>query len=206
MTTGNPILIQPLAPSLVHCPRCSGAIANINQEGMTSIIPGRYVYDDGDSVPDAARSLGAYSCIYMASFGSCPHCQSGYWSLDVYLHTGSGDALIDLLSEDDCPDYRYRHTSAAMTWLINSYATAEGRAYCHSIGPLIAPEDPRSTWPQATRMVVELAPMITSVQAAVARMVFNAGVDAIVYAPHQEVIKTGNDRTTDEPPSPYHAN
>lgn len=199
--------ITPLTTAAVNCPRCTGTIAHANQHGVTTTIPGTFLYTDGDAIPNMPSQLESYTCLFMASFGRCGQCNSRYWFLDVYLHTADGDPIYALLANDlDKPDQHYTALHPTGSWLIYGYATEHGRAFHHSIGPLLPSGDDYDFWRLAASRATELIPDLLAMQTAVTREAFTAGIEQLSQYPMgTERHASGSSRIIDEAPAPYSA-
>lgn len=194
-----------LATLTVACPRCLAPLAIIKPDSCAMIEPGTMLCNDGDAIPNTPRQLDSYTCLFMASFGHCVHCKSRYWFLDCYLHTEGGDAIYSLLAEDlDKPDLHYTVQHPAGPWLVRGYATDHGRAFSHSIGPLLPCADGYNFWHHASTRATDLLPDISAVQTAVTREAFSEGLDKLsVYKPGTEGLACGSRRIIDDAAPPY---
>lgn len=201
------ITFQPvkLSSVTVACPRCLVPMAVVKPGSCSMIDQGSQLTYDGDAIPNMPPQLEFYTCLFMASFGRCGQCNSPYWFLDVYLHTADGDPIYALLANDlDKPDQHYLSQHPGGSWLIYGYATEHGRAFYHSIGPLLHGGDDHDFWRRAASKATELIPDLLTMQTAVTREAFSAGLALIGdYPKKSERITTGNSRVIDEVPPSY---
>lgn len=196
-----------LSSVTVACQRCLVPMAVLKPDSCSMIDPGSKLTYDGDAIPNMPSQLESYTCLFMASFGRCGQCNSRYWFLDVYLHTADGDPIYALLANDlDKPDQHYTALHPTGSWLIYGYATEHGRAFHHSIGPLLPSGDDYDFWRLAASRATELIPDLIAMQTAVTREAITAGIEQLSQYPMGiERHASGSSRIIDEAPAPYSA-
>lgn len=91
------MLTKSMASTISHCPTCTVPLWTMASDGRISVLADLQG-GDGDMIPGAPVTLLGNASLSMAYVQACPFCQGRYWTLDVTLHTGGQDALLDMLS------------------------------------------------------------------------------------------------------------
>lgn len=129
--------LEPLQGAVeATCPRCNGLLMTWTATGATPGVPGSYYTDDGDIIPGAPLNFAGCQSAIGVMVGRCPRCEARHWSLEVILHDGGDDAVLELMYEE--PDWD--QFTAGRNWLAYTANTEDGRGYQHVIGPLLVPE------------------------------------------------------------------
>lgn len=118
------------------CPACDGMIVALSATDATMAVPGTFFYEDGDGIPGTPLKFADCDSAIGAMVGKCPHCSARYWALEVLLHSGGEEAVIDILCNDAEWD---AHFTAGPNWMAYAVNNAAGRGYQHFIGPLLVP-------------------------------------------------------------------
>lgn len=158
------------------CRSCDRTLAVLGQDGMKMAVLGTFLSDDGDAIPGAAAQMAGWQVLCTASVGRCPYCSSRHWFLEVDLHEGTADDLIDAVGDD--PDWRKVWVSAeccggSVLWNASESTTTAGRFFRVAIGPMPIPTSMSSHgangvsacgggefWEHAKATVVALGPEI----------------------------------------------
>lgn len=160
-----------------RCGSCSALMATFEKGGMTMAVPGTYLGDDGDAIPNTPSTVAGMSSVAMASVGVCAHCGVRHWTLQVSVHDGGMEALQDALA--DAPEST-RYLFAGPTeraWLIEDAEYLQGRVHTHCIGPMPVADGHVTEgrygvsacgggdfWVHAARLTADLLPEIEAAQ------------------------------------------
>jgi hypothetical protein len=129
--------LEPLSSQESRCPRCSGLLMTWTATGCTPGVPGSPYTEDGDCIPGAPLKFAECDSAIGVMVGHCPVCLARHWSLEVMLHDGGEDAVIELMSDE--PDWDAQFT-AGRNWMAYAAKNAAGRGYQHIVGPMLVPE------------------------------------------------------------------
>ena len=130
--------LEPLDRMETRCPRCSGLLMTWTATGCTPGVPGSYYTEDGDCLPGAPLNFAGCASASMVVVGRCPHCAGRYWLLEVFLHDGGQDAVIEIMSNE--PDWEAQFTAGGNWMAYSAVNSAAERGYAHYIGPMLVPE------------------------------------------------------------------
>lgn len=145
------MLTKQAATATFKCPTCSSPLWSTARDGSVA-VHADLQDGDGDVIPGSPDTLADYACASLAHVQSCPFCLARYWTLDLCLHNGGNDALLDMMAfdiqQDDASYFTFTDSLGGLSLLKTSYTEepitkhTNGRAVVILAGPYcVTPSD-----------------------------------------------------------------
>lgn len=130
--------LEPLESLETRCPCCSGLLMTWTVPYGIPGLPGSSYTEDGDCIPGAPLNFAGCASAIGVVVGHCGHCAARYWLLEVFLHDGGNDAVIEIMCDE--PDWEAQFTAGGNWMAYSAVNNAAERGYAHFIGPMLVPE------------------------------------------------------------------